>query len=100
MSQSPSRRHVERQTPEIPHSWGLATWPPSVYPNDPARARWILRSYRHELLAAGALTRSGKALVVLGRGYARWLAQRMPRVAEFESNNPAMRAADGRSDAA
>jgi len=59
----------------------------------------VLRSFRGELVAAGALSRSGKALIVLGRGYAKWLANRAAYVAEFESNNPAMRRGDAASAA-
>jgi hypothetical protein len=87
-------------SPELPHSWSLSTWPETVWPNKPAPARWILRSYRRELIAAGALARTGKALIVLGRGYARWLSQRAAGVEDFESNNPAMRPADARRAAA
>lgn len=73
------------------HSWDCRSWPPAVWPNDAKRARWVLRAYRSELVAAGALSRGGKALVILGRGYARWLARRAGEVTEFESNNPSMR---------
>jgi hypothetical protein len=100
MVQSPSRRMPAGASPEIPHSWSLSSWPASVWPNESARARWVLRSYRNELTAAGALSRSGKTLIVLGRGYARWLANRVAYVAEFESNNPAMRSTDAGSAAA
>ena len=85
---------------DIPHSWDVPNWPSGVWPNSPARARWVLRSFRGELVAAGALSRSGKALIVLGRGYAKWLAARAAYVAEFESNNPAMRPPDAGSAAA
>jgi hypothetical protein len=36
----------------------------------------LCRAYRDELLAAGALTRVGRELVVLGARYARWLESR------------------------
>jgi hypothetical protein len=74
--------------PDLPHSWDLASWPPSVWPGSGERARWTLRAYRTELLEAGALSRAGKTLIVLGKGYGRWLDRRIARVGEFESNNP------------
>jgi hypothetical protein len=87
-------------TPEIPHSWGLATWPPGVWPNKSEPARWVLRANRRELIASGALARTGKSLVVLGRGYARWLSQRAAEVEDYQSNNPAMRPSDAPDAAA
>jgi hypothetical protein len=76
---------------DLPHSWDVSTWPPSVWPGDPSRARWILRSHRTELLEAGALARTSKVLIILGRGYARWLDKRIAHVGDFESNNPKLR---------
>jgi hypothetical protein len=51
----------------------------------------VLRAYRSELVEAGALSRTGKLLIVLGKGYARWLDSRIAQVGEFESNNPKIR---------
>jgi hypothetical protein len=76
-----------------PHSWELETWPLCVWPHDQKRARWILRAYRQELVAAGALTRIGKTLVVVGTNYTRWQTRRAKHVAEFAGNNPAIRKA-------
>jgi hypothetical protein len=74
-----------------PHSWDFDNWPESVWPNDPDRAKWVVRSNRRELMAEGALTRVGKRVVILGRGYKRWLARRADRVTEFDSNLPHLR---------
>jgi hypothetical protein len=40
----------------------------------------------------GALSRTGRTLIVIGRGYANWLEQRAAHVPGFISNNPRMRA--------
>jgi len=74
--------------PDLPHSWDLASWPASVWPGSGERARWTLRAYRGELLEAGALSRAGKTLIILGKGYGRWLDRRITKVGEFASNNP------------
>ena len=76
--------------PQLPHSWDIQSWPAAVWPCSGERARWVLRAYRSELVA-GALSRTGKLLIVLGKGYARWLDSRMAQVGEFESNNPKLR---------
>ncbi len=77
---------------QLPHSWDLNHWPASVWPGEGARARWVLRAYRTELVEEGALSRAGKMLIVLGRGYGRWLDRRIAKVGEIESNNPKLRA--------
>lgn len=74
-----------------PHSWDFENWPESVWPNSADRARWVVRSNRRELMAEGALSRIGKRVVILGRGYARWLSRQADRVGEFESNLPHLR---------
>ena len=69
-----------------PHSWDLEHWPANVYPHSEGRARWVLRAYRDELLAAGALTRVGRELVVLGDRYTRWLQSKSADVPGYQSN--------------
>jgi hypothetical protein len=59
-----------------PHSWSLKNWPPGCYPNTPGKARYILRAYRDELTAAGALVRVGRELVVIGNPYVRWMQKK------------------------
>lgn len=71
---------------KAPHSWDIEHWPESVYPHSEGRARYLLRAYRDELLAAGALTRVGRELVVLGARYARWLERRTAEVPGYPSN--------------
>ena len=70
--------------PGIPHSWALDDWPPSVFPGRPSKARYVIRTHRDDLIAAGALTRIGRELVVLGAAYGAWLAKQRNRVEGFE----------------
>ena len=63
----------------IPHSWLASKWPSHVAPREQRRADYIIREYRRELIACGALTRVGKNLMVLGLGYAHFLAANMNR---------------------
>jgi hypothetical protein len=75
---------VPRKTlPEVPHSWSIADWPPSVYPNDSKRGRYLVREHKIDLLASGALSRVGRELVVLGPRYFRWLERQASRVPDF-----------------
>jgi hypothetical protein len=78
---------------DYPHSWDLSRWPPEVWPGESNRGRWVVRSYRDELMRFGALSRVGKTLVVHGRGYTAWLNQRASHVASYLSNNSDMRKA-------
>ncbi len=71
-------------TQPIPHSWALDEWPSFCYPHRASRARYLIRSHRNELVAAGALTRVGRDLVVLGAGYSAWLSKQSARVDGFE----------------
>jgi hypothetical protein len=73
-----------------PHSWEFKSWPENVWPNTPARGQWICRAYRRELVAAGALSRIGKNIVVMGAPYTRWIESRIDQVIDFKSNNPAI----------
>lgn len=75
----------------IPHSWAIENWPTHVYPGRPSKGRYIVRSNRDSLLAAGALTRVGRDLVVIGHAYQRWLESQQGRVAGFDvaANRPA-----------
>jgi hypothetical protein len=66
-----------------PHSWALSEWTeqaPDVYPNSTPRARYLFRSNNDSLVAAGAVVRVGRELVVLGDRYARWLERRAAHV--------------------
>jgi hypothetical protein len=69
---------------KLPHSWAVDDWPVSVYPCRASRGRYIVRTHRAELVSAGALTRVGRGLVVLGAGYSAWLAKQRTRVEGFE----------------
>ncbi len=92
MPSTTERNSHSGQRPAPVHSWDLSTWPADIWPNDTKRAKWVLRSFRYELIAAGALARGGKGLIVLGRGYSRWLERRAAYVREYTSNNPMIRA--------
>lgn len=92
-SKARSTPRLAPATPPIPHSWPARKWPTSVHPGDINAARWMVRSFRNELVAAGALARVGKALVVIGPRYVRWLEGKTLNVGDFQSNNPRMRAA-------
>ena len=70
---------------EAPHSWAIATWPASVYPNSSDRAKWLIRAHKSELFAAGALARPGRELIIFGRPYVAWLARQKARVPEFSN---------------
>jgi hypothetical protein len=85
----------------VPHSWSLANWPASVWPNDPDKAHWVIRSNKSELIAAGAISRIRKTIVIIGQPYVRWVERRVTRVADYQGNNPAIRKSSSvaRSDA-
>lgn len=68
----------------VPHSWAVTEWPQDIYPHTTAKARYIVRSHRDELVAAGALTRIGRDLVVFGAGYNAWLRKQAGKVAGFD----------------
>jgi hypothetical protein len=74
----------------LPYSWTIKTWPRDVHPFDGAKARHLLRVHQANLVAAGALTRIGHEIVVLGAGYARWMASNVTRVVEYDvaANRP------------
>lgn len=75
----------------IPHSWRLADWPADVTPNRVGAAKNLVRAHRDELIECGALCRIGRDLTVIGEGYARFLARKMNRVADYAiaPNKPA-----------
>ena len=78
-----------------PHSWGVDNWPETVFPNDPGRARYLIRANKTSLLEAGAIVRVGRALVVQGQPFAKWLASQAGRVSGYEipPNRPTQEAA-------
>lgn len=68
----------------IPHSWALDDWPSHVYPGKSSKAKYICRAHRDELVAAGALVRVGRDLVVMGAPYSAWLSKQASRVNDFK----------------
>jgi hypothetical protein len=75
---------MNRTQTTLPHSWPVSEWPANVYPNDAGRGRYITRCHRDDLVAAGALARVGRELVVIGDRYSRWLQKRSADVPGFE----------------
>jgi hypothetical protein len=75
---------MAQKTTATPHSWGVESWPADVYPHRPNRARYLINTHRSDLMAAGALVRVGRELVVLGAKYTRWLERQASRVPDFE----------------
>lgn len=63
----------ETNAEPAPHSWDIEHWPAAVYPHTSGRARYLVRSHRDELLVAGALSRVGRELIIIGAKYSRWL---------------------------
>jgi hypothetical protein len=78
-----SRQKIPAAQP-APHSWAIESWPSHVYPHSPGKGRYLVRCNRTALLAAGALTRIGRDLVLLGSPYSRWLESQASRVDGFE----------------
>jgi hypothetical protein len=68
-----------------PHSWAIETWPTTVYPNTAERARYFVRAHKQELFAAGALTRPGRELVIVGARFCQWLQSQAAKVPEFDN---------------
>ena len=87
-------RRIARSAEQAPHSWDLQHWPQTVYPHSESRARWLLRAHRKELLAAGALARVGRELVVFGDRYTRWLQAQSANVPGYVSNARGHQAAE------
>ena len=68
----------------VPHSWAVRDWPLEIFPGSSSSARWLIRCNKPDLIAAGALVRVGRQLVVIGNRYARWLERQASEVADFE----------------
>ena len=71
-------------TPTIPHSWPVKHWPQDTYPNDPRKAKYLVRAHRDELTDAGALVRVGRELVIIGAPYIRWMQKKGRAVHGYE----------------
>lgn len=67
----------------LPHSWEVESWPSGTFPGDANKGRHVVRVHRKALLAAGALTRIGRKLVIIGQPYCKWLESQKPRVADY-----------------
>lgn len=75
---------MAQKSTDTPHSWSVNAWPASVYPNLPNRGRYLVNAHKTDLMAAGALVRVGRELVVMGTRYARWLERQAVNVPDFE----------------
>ena len=49
----------------------------TVFPGSAARARYLIRAHKSELVTAGAIVRVGRELVTIGSKYIRWLETRV-----------------------
>jgi hypothetical protein len=78
----------------IPHSWAVSNWPAGVYPNRASSGKYTVREHRDELISCGALTRVGRELVVIGAGYAVFLARQAEKVPGYVPSNPPPRRAE------
>lgn len=78
------RAHDAELDATIPHSWDVEHWPVHVYPHTTGRARYLLRMHRKDLLAARAIARIGREIVIIGAKYSRWLASQTKRVSRYE----------------
>jgi hypothetical protein len=68
----------------LPHSWLASEWVSGVAPNRQLAANHLIRTHRDELIACGALCRIGRNLVVIGEGYAQFLARKVKRVEGYQ----------------
>lgn len=81
----PGNRNSSGGTAQLaPHSWDLEHWPAYVWPHTGARARYVIRMCKRELIASGALCRVGRQLVLLGAGYTRWLQFHGAQAARYD----------------
>ena len=67
----------------LPHSWDFTSWPPSVYPGNTRRAKYLFRVSQRELLVEGACARVGRSIVFFGEQYGKFLRKRAARVPDF-----------------
>jgi hypothetical protein len=69
---------------EYPLSWSVNNWPQTVWPNSPNKARYVVRANRESLILAGALSRVGRELIIIGVRYSRWLEKQSVNVPGYE----------------
>lgn len=67
-----------------PHSWPVSKWPAYVWPGDPIRGKRFCRTYVDDLVAAGALVRMGRDLVVMGGPFTQYMLKQTAAVKDFE----------------
>jgi hypothetical protein len=67
----------------MPQSWAAKDWPSEVFPGSARRARKLIKTHRADLMAAGALGRVTRDLIIFGQGYAAWLAAHTAGVSTY-----------------
>jgi hypothetical protein len=75
---------MSRKDSDYPLSWSVNNWPPTVWPNSPHKARYVMRANRDSLILAGALSRVGRELIIIGAKYSRWLEKNSVNVPDFQ----------------
>jgi hypothetical protein len=83
VSRKPTAAATAVDSVSLPHSWDFNTWPPSVFPGDGKRGKYLFRMSQRDLLAEGACARVGRCVVFFGAGYSRFLKKHASRVPDF-----------------
>jgi hypothetical protein len=68
----------------VPATWELSGWPKDVWPHTPSRGRRLVLAHRDSLIAALALSRPEKNIVVIGSSFMRWLVSHRDKVRDFD----------------
>ncbi|HTV96620.1 MAG TPA: hypothetical protein VME42_11460 [Steroidobacteraceae bacterium] len=64
--------------------WEFATWPADVWPHTSSRARHLVRSHLDDLVAAGAVSRVNRQLIIIGVPYLNWIKKHASDVEDFK----------------
>lgn len=75
---------AKHKVDSLPHSWPVSDWPESVTPGNSRAGKHLVRVNKEELMECGALCRVGRNLMILGEGYAVFLARKMKCVEGFK----------------
>jgi hypothetical protein len=74
----------ESKQPSPAASFAVSRWRPDVWPGDQRKADRVVRQFRAELVAAGALVRVGRELIILEARYEAWLSRHDSEVENFD----------------
>jgi hypothetical protein len=80
---SPKKSAAPGSVQLAPHSWDFEHWPSHVWPHTAQRARYIVRTFKAELIVEGALSRVGREIVFNGLPYTRWLELHSAKAAKY-----------------